>query len=247
MVRSSVPIEFAGDGPPRAHPNSVKYARDLLVKKDLFKDSRWFDRVNAMDSDEYDAYLQRVSNEMETWDQRKVSKTIEWLKALPWKPREEGPGREALVSAANRAAARVEVNRSQPAPEQVPTGRYAVEAESGELRFYRVWRGTRNPDYVSVHVQHGPDEDKLPWNAVPAILRKIADAGAYDASVRYGREIGSCGRCGTRLTNALSRELGIGPVCGGRFWAEDPGYWKATKAEARAAILARGEDPDSEV
>lgn len=40
------------------------------------------------------------------------------------------------------------------------------------------------------------------------------------AAVAYGRETGSCSCCGRPLTNGLSVELGIGPVCREKFgWA----------------------------
>jgi hypothetical protein len=34
-----------------------------------------------------------------------------------------------------------------------------------------------------------------------------------DAAISYGRETGRCSCCGRELTNALSIELGIGPIC----------------------------------
>jgi len=36
-----------------------------------------------------------------------------------------------------------------------------------------------------------------------------------DAAVSYGRETGRCSCCGAKLTNAISIELGIGPICRG--------------------------------
>lgn len=38
------------------------------------------------------------------------------------------------------------------------------------------------------------------------------------SSVAYGRRFGSCSCCGRTLTNALSIELGIGPICRGNFF-----------------------------
>ena len=38
------------------------------------------------------------------------------------------------------------------------------------------------------------------------------------SSVAYGRAFGSCSCCGRELTNALSIELGIGPICRSKFF-----------------------------
>ena len=64
------------------------------------------------------------------------------------------------------------------------------------------------------------------------------------AAIRFGMEIGACSNCGRRLTNTISRELGIGPVCGGRLFGDT---FKAEVKSKRAEIIARGDDPDAEV
>ncbi len=45
-----------------------------------------------------------------------------------------------------------------------------------------------------------------------AALALIAQ-NPLEAAVRYGRKTGTCACCGRELTNALSIELGIGPIC----------------------------------
>jgi hypothetical protein len=98
----------------------------------------------------------------------------------------------------------------------VPEGRYAVDGDDGNLKFYHVDRPTEGKwaGYTFVKVQAGdeyyPVKGKGPREAV---LAKIAEAGIEAAMLRYGREIGACGHCGRTLTNPESRELGIGPVC----------------------------------
>lgn len=168
---------------------------------------------------------------------------------VEWSP---GEGVKHLPGqCAERASSSSSAPREQqpvlPSSEQVPAGRYAVENTDGELRFYRVARSKRS-DRVWLHVQHGPSESEVhfSWAGYRAILESIVEAGAREAAVRYGQEIGRCSSCGLRLTNALSRELGIGPVCGGRFYAESS-EWTAVKRTAREALRARGIDPDSEV
>lgn len=121
---------------------------------------------------------------------------------------------------------------------EVPAGRYAVENDEGELRFYKVWIGKAG--FVKVYVLHGPDESALHFKTMLAVLGKIA-ADIRGAATRYGHEIGSCSNCGRRLTNRVSRELGIGPICGGRIFGDE---FSAEVAEAREAIEARDEDPD---
>lgn len=135
-----------------------------------------------------------------------------------------------------------------PSPQALPAGRYAVESKDGELTFYRIKRGKQNPRYVEIYLKHGPSESKVPYT-VPGYARimwSIVEAGAGACAIRYGRELGCCSVCAADLTNRLSRELGIGPVCGGHYY-EDPREWKKIKADARAAIRARGEDPDEVV
>lgn len=143
---------------------------------------------------------------------------------------------------------RRESTETLPGPDAVPAGRYAVENGDGELRFYRVARSKRNPARVWLHVQHGPSESEVPfsWQGYRTILESIAQ-DARGAAVRYGREIGACSSCGKRLTNALSRELGIGPVCGGRFYAEDGDEWKGIKDTARKRLREMGIDPDADL
>lgn len=43
-------------------------------------------------------------------------------------------------------------------------------------------------------------------------LQTIAE-NPFEAAVRYGRRTGTCACCGRELTNAVSIQLGIGPIC----------------------------------
>jgi hypothetical protein len=133
--------------------------------------------------------------------------------------------------------------RQRPDLPAVPDGRYAVDSAEGELRFYRV---VNRDGKVYLHVQHGGNESDVHFSAYQAILRSIVEAGPREAALRYGQEIGCCARCGTRLTNRLSRELNIGPICGGH-WYEDESEWRSVRSAAREAIIARGEDPNENV
>lgn len=101
----------------------------------------------------------------------------------------------------------------------VPAGRYAVENETGDLRFYIVDRPTegRWAGRVFVKVMHSDERSRLFDNAAASVLAKIVAAGPFEAMLRYGREIGSCGHCGRTLTDEASRAAGIGPVCAGKY------------------------------
>jgi hypothetical protein len=102
--------------------------------------------------------------------------------------------------------------RKAPAPTvTVEDGRYAVE-EDGVLKFFKVKNGNR-PGFVFLDIQ-ASDE----WHAVRNVTRihAIVALIAQDpqaAMIRYGHELGECGRCGRTLTDEASRAAGIGPVC----------------------------------
>jgi GNAT superfamily N-acetyltransferase len=95
----------------------------------------------------------------------------------------------------------------------VPAGRYAVEHE-GTLKFYKVDRPTegRWAGYTFVKVLASSDEHRVSRETAAYVLATVA-VDPEAASRRYGREIGSCGRCGRTLTDANSRAEGIGPDC----------------------------------
>lgn len=98
---------------------------------------------------------------------------------------------------------------------EIPAGRYAVDGADGKLRFVKVdrpedgaWAG-----WTFVSTQAGDEFHRLQHDQANKALTRIHEAGARDASVRYGRELGQCGVCGRTLTDENSRAAGIGPVC----------------------------------
>lgn len=223
--RTEVPAEF--NRQPGASTKQLNFLRSLASEKEMAEDHRAeligrIDRQAAANVQRGD----RASIE-DGISLRRASEFIERLKALPAKQGAQ----------ASRAS-------DKPSPELLPAGRYAVESDEGELRFYHVWRGTRNPEIINVYLQHGQDETQMPFKAALGICRKIVSDGPAQAAIRYGREIGECSICGRRLTNRVSRSLGIGPVCGGRFWTEE---WKGIVAYARDQIREAGYDPNEDV
>lgn len=126
----------------------------------------------------------------------------------------------------------------------VPAGRYAVFSDEGELRFYKVWV-SRDKKRLNMYVEHGPDQSDLRYQkTILTILNKIKTAGIRQCAIRYGMEIGHCSNCGLRLTNRISRELGIGPVCGGRMFGDD---FKIEVKAKKKELSERGIDWREEV
>lgn len=187
------------------------------------------------------------------WAEKRVDQLskerFDWLDAQFSKPEEEQfagvPVRRAsdIIDGLKKLPTRENIVRRQnPEAANVPAGRYAVENEDGELRFYRLWVGKTG--YMKLYVLHGPDSSEIPYPAMVAILKKIEQVGVREAAIRFGLEIGACSNCGRRLTNRISRELGIGPVCGGRMFGDEFSEMVSSK---RAAIVLRGDDPDEEL
>lgn len=132
---------------------------------------------------------------------------------------------------------------SDSARAKVPAGRYAIENEQGELRFYQLWV-SKDGQRRNLYVLFGDNSSKLFPKTQEAICQKILDAGTHECAVRFGNEIGACSCCGRQLTNRISRELGIGPVCGKRTFSGD---WKSEVKQARKRITDAGFDPDEEL
>lgn len=104
----------------------------------------------------------------------------------------------------------------------VPAGRYAVEVD-GELGFYRVnkpegrWAGYTFVDAVA-GAPGGFQYHKISnKDRIAAILGQIEKDGPREAMIRFGHEVGACGRCGAGLTDEISRTMGIGPICAGKI------------------------------
>lgn len=137
-------------------------------------------------------------------DKAVVSANIDRLKA-------EGYTGRKVTATVNREV-------DLPGDDVVPAGRYAIETEDGAtnaLAFYKVDRPTEGKwaGRVFVKLMVSDDEQRLSYATQRAVLAKIAEVGAIQASARYGHEIGECGVCGRTLTNDESRARGIGPVC----------------------------------
>jgi len=116
----------------------------------------------------------------------RVSQVIEILVALPWKPKEKGKSVDGVAD-----------------------GRYAVEKDDGTLMFYSVKNG-HSRTFVDVWASDTRYPIQNPGERSRILEAIKADP---DAGPRFGREIGRCYVCGRTLTDELSRQLGIGPIC----------------------------------
>lgn len=96
----------------------------------------------------------------------------------------------------------------------VPAGRYAIDRD-GTIKFYVVSRPTegRWAGLTFVDIQASDERHSIRSRSERlSILDQIGE-DVQGAMERYGRELGHCGHCGRTLTNEVSRERGIGPVC----------------------------------
>ena len=146
----------------------------------------WMERSNKATREQVQAWA-------EMQDRQIVSDKIEWLKAQP----------KLAVTGYGEIAA------------QVPNGRYAVTGDAGQTVFVRVDKPTEGKwaGRTFVAIQASDELHKTYGGQALGLLSKIVEAGPKDAGIRYGRELGVCGRCGRTLTDEASRAAGIGPVC----------------------------------
>jgi hypothetical protein len=181
---------------PMVSEPQVKFILGLIQERDLA--SLAPEQIEWLDA--FDAGTQ--------CSRRKASDIITKLLTLPLKP---------------KTAARE--NRTEDLPE-LPAGRYAVNNEDGELRFYVLDKPTQGrwAGYTFLSVQ--ASDEKYPikgFAAKKTIMEKIAE-DPQAAMNRYGEEIGRCGVCNRTLTNQDSRARGIGPICAAKY-REDYGWW----------------------
>lgn len=171
-------------GPLAPTEKQIKFYKMLVTDKHLTDEQRY-----------------TLKTALATYDKRTISKTIDWLLGLPWKPK-------PVVAA--------EVPKVQEAPKKIPQGYYAVtDPLDGVLKFYRVrvpkngkWQGMSFLSQVSGD-NHLSMRDKAERDRIYGEIEKDITG----ALKRFGQEIGQCGHCRKQLTDEDSRKFGIGPVC----------------------------------
>jgi len=184
-------------------------------------------------------WLVRIKNYIEEeggLKKGKASEIIGALRGLPFKNKSEFQGQKQDRSKA-------------PHIRDIPPGRYCVQTgeDSNDLGFFRVKERTAQNDsskkYKIMLRIAGPQEHFIRGEEAAKIVKLIVRAGVGEAATRYGHEVGRCSICHTRITNRVSRELGIGPVCGGRVYDD----WDNRVNTARNSLRERGLDPDENV
>lgn len=135
-------------------------------------------------------------------------------------------------------------DKNRPTLADIPPGRYAVQtgADPEDISFWRVKENKAKTGRYILRIG-GPNEYLLRGQDALAAVKRIHRYGVGNAAVLYGKKVGRCSQCNTRITNRLSRELGIGPVCGGRVY----GDWEERVNRARQALLDLGLDPRENV
>lgn len=156
--------------------------------------------------------MERLVREITAMDAETGSKARAYTDGMTehgkWTPGYEGTASAWITRMISKANG---MKAAAPAPAvTVADGRYAVE-EGGTLRFFKVKNGGR-PGFVFLDVQASDD-----WHAVRSVprIRAIVALIAQDpkaAMIRYGVELGECGKCGRTLTSEY-RKLGLGPIC----------------------------------
>lgn len=206
-----LPADVTGD-----NDYSTPAERELAAAEDLL-DLVPSDHVADLRTPGQTTLMTKLINEIAELSPETSAQAATWTDAMTehgkWTPRsgdKNDPslwiGRLIAKSNELRAAARA----TAPAASSVADGRYAVE-EGGTLRFFRVKNG-RKAGFVFLDIQASDD-----WHAIRNLtrIREVLAVIAVDpkaAMVRYGQEIGECGRCGRTLTSEY-RKLGLGPVC----------------------------------
>jgi hypothetical protein len=137
--------------------------------------------------------------------------------------------------------------KNSPTLQDVPPGRYCVQTgpEENDLSFYRIKElpADSGGTYKIILQIAGPQEHMLKGQAAKDAAKRIVRAGIGDSAALYGHKVGRCAICHTRITNRVSRELGIGPVCGGRVYED----WETRVDRAWASLQDRGLDPRENV
>lgn len=101
--------------------------------------------------------------------------------------------------------------------DKVDEGPYAIRngpKAANDISFYQVDKPTTGKwagrTFVSRRLSD--NEQRLTLEEQVRVLAAIA-ADPQGASLLYGQTIGECPECGRSLTNEVSRQRGIGPVC----------------------------------
>jgi hypothetical protein len=129
----------------------------------------------------------------------------------------------------------------------LPAGHYALREDGDELntvRFYRVTIGKNGKWQGFRFVDRYAGDDTFPVMGIERIrVLEAIESKPLEAAQLYGREENRCCICNRNLTRRLSRELGIGPVCGAKHgWLTD-----AMIEQAKDDLTTQGFDPQETI
>lgn len=212
--RTALPAEFGGTPQPApavtivgdATDKQLDYLRSLAEGREIAEEHR---------AD----LLKRI-------EERSVTKAraSDWISRLLEKPKRAGASNGRFGRFPVRfetleldGGKRMELGFVDVDGKEVPQGKYALDVSdldwANDLAFFNLYvaRGNDGPFY-SLKMYVSDDLVKMNAENQREILRRVAlDPAA--ASRLYGQHKVRCGVCNRKLTNDLSREIGIGPVC----------------------------------
>lgn len=140
-------------------------------------------------------------------------------------------------------------SKNRPTIKDLPVGRYAIPSavDDDDIKFYRVKDVRGGPEkhggYRFIAQIAGPNQYPLRQTEAKEAVKRIIRFGIGNAAALYGNKIGRCSKCHIRITNRISRRLGIGPVCGGHYYED----WEKRVNTARTALISEGLDPNENV
>lgn len=178
-----------------AHPNRVKYANDLLGKRET-------------------AGLPADMNEV----------AMHLMEGKPVSAGEIGYLIDALHGCPRKATSKPAEQEQASEPTlyslgmKVPEGCYAMRDDAGKCHFYRVSRkaGTGHHagrTFINVGEYASDTLHHVEYRRARVVLLALLATDMKAAQELYAAELGRCYRCGRTLTDETSRALGIGPDC----------------------------------
>jgi hypothetical protein len=201
--RSEVPAEFQ-TAANMATDRQLEYITGLLAEREIPDEAR--DRLKA-------------AVENKTISKKGASEYIERLRS---KPKRAGATSDRptvsyedieLDNGETRRVGRVLVPNAD--GKSVLAGRYGIDTTgddrfTNDTTFFKLWVGDRGG--WKVRMFKSDDEVDISFPTQIAVVKVIAK-DPEKAMALFGHEFGKCGVCGRGLTNDLSREIGIGPIC----------------------------------
>lgn len=76
----------------------------------------------------------------------------------------------------------------------------------------------RNGAYIGRLTTHGGFMATKTCTEADLASLRVIEADVHAAAIEYGKATGRCGCCGRKLTNPVSVERGIGPICEARYF-----------------------------